>query len=127
MLQDPGGSVGAETDPTAGLSEFAAALAGGGGPPPQHEPPVPEGGGGSMLGAVGRTARARQRRANTVLDQQVARASLLLGFRPMDGEGTNTSNLEAVRHMRRAALLGDEEAHRTLGWMYNTGQFGESS
>lgn len=83
--------------------------------------------GGSMLGVVGRQARLRQRRANTVLEEQVARASLLLGYLHMDGEGTKASNLEAVRHMRRAALLGDEEAHRTLGWMYNTGQFGEGS
>lgn len=88
--------------------------------------PPPEAG-GSMLGVAGRAARAAQRQANTVLDQQIARASLLLGYLFMDGEGTKACNLEAVRHMRRAAALGDEEAHRTLGWMYNTGQFGERS
>eukprot|EP00892_Ulva_mutabilis_P012297 jgi/Ulvmu1/943/UM102_0026.1 len=84
-------------------------------------------GGGGMLGVVGRKARLRQRRSNSAVQEQVARASLLLGYLHMDGEGTKASNLEAVRHMRRAALLGDEEAHRTLGWMYNTGQFGEGS
>lgn len=85
------------------------------------------GGGGRMLGSVGRTARARQRVSNSNLQRQIASASLLLGYLHMDGEGTKVSNLEAVRHMRRASMLGDEEAHRTLGWMYNTGQFGEGS
>ena len=47
------------------------------------------------------------------------------GYLYLDGEGTKKDNKEAVNAMRRAAELGSDEAKRTLGWMYNTGQFGE--
>jgi TPR repeat protein len=52
-------------------------------------------------------------------------ALLMLGYLHLDGEGTKRDNMEAVSAMRRASELGSDEARRTLGWMYNTGQFGE--
>lgn len=56
--------------------------------------------------------------------ERLAHACLILGYLHMDGEGTRRDNGIAVRHMRAAAELGNPEAQTTLGWMYNTGQFG---
>jgi uncharacterized protein len=58
------------------------------------------------------------------IQQQQAQAHLILGYLFMDGEGTKQDLGEAVKHMRAAAERGNEEAETTLGWMYNTGQFG---
>jgi TPR repeat protein len=53
-----------------------------------------------------------------------SQASLILGYLHMDGEGTKRDNAVALQHMREAADNGSDEAKSTLGWMYNTGQFG---
>ena len=59
------------------------------------------------------------------LRRMLVDALLMLGYLHLDGEGTKRDNKEAVVVMRRAAELGSDEARRQLGWMYNTGQFGE--
>jgi TPR repeat protein len=59
------------------------------------------------------------------LSRMLVDALLMLGYLHLDGEGTKRDNREAVSAMRRASELGSDEARRTLGWMYNTGQFGE--
>ncbi|GAQ81685.1 hypothetical protein KFL_000870210 [Klebsormidium nitens] len=53
-----------------------------------------------------------------------AAAGLLLGYMHLDGEGIAApNNTEAVRWFRFAAELGNREAEKTLGWLWNTGQF----
>jgi TPR repeat protein len=56
--------------------------------------------------------------------RMTSQASLILGYLHMDGEGTKRDNEVALQHMRAAADHGSDEAKSTLGWMYNTGQFG---
>lgn len=67
----------------------------------------------------------RLRPESEALKRMLVDALLMLGYLHLDGEGTKRDNKEAVVALRRAAELGSDEARRTLGWMYNTGQFGE--
>ena len=66
-------------------------------------------------------ARQEETRRET---ERLAHARLILGYLHLDGEGTRRDNGAAVKHLRAAAELGSAEAQATLGWMYNTGQFG---
>jgi len=56
-------------------------------------------------------------------------ALLVHSFIALDGEGaTGKSDVEAaVRALRAARALGCSEAAKTLGYLYNTGQFGAAS
>jgi hypothetical protein len=56
-------------------------------------------------------------------------ALLVHSFIALDGEGaTGKSDVEAaVRALRAARALGCNEAAKTLGYLYNTGQFGAAS
>lgn len=56
-------------------------------------------------------------------------AALLLGYLEFDGLAGRAAwglgdRAEAVRAFRLAELCGVEEASTSLGWIYNTGQFG---
>lgn len=66
-----------------------------------------------------------QERAQSEQSDRIAHAHLMLGYLHLDGEGTRRDNGAAVTHMRAAAGRGNAEAQKTLGWMYNTGQFGK--
>ena len=82
-----------------------------------------EDGGGGAAGRPG--AQPRLSPESEALRRMLVDALLMLGYLHLDGEGTKRDNKEAVGAMRRAAALGSDEARRTLGWLYNTGQFGE--
>jgi len=47
----------------------------------------------------------------------------MLGYLCLDGEGTKLDYTEATRYFKLAISNGNLEAERTLGWMFNTGQF----
>ena len=53
----------------------------------------------------------------------IAVAATLLGFMHLDGP--LNSNTDAVQWFKLAAKNGSSTAEETLGWMYNTGQFGD--
>ena len=53
----------------------------------------------------------------------IAVAATLLGFSHLDGP--TSSNSTAVEWFKVAAENGSASAEETLGWMYNTGQFGD--
>ena len=53
----------------------------------------------------------------------IAVAATLLGFSHLDGP--TSSNSTAVQWFKVAAENGSVTAEETLGWMYNTGQFGD--
>ena len=53
----------------------------------------------------------------------IAVAATLLGFSHLDGP--TSSNSTAVEWFKMAAENGSVSAEETLGWMYNTGQFGD--
>lgn len=77
------------------------------------------------VGATSQVPPARLRPESEKLKRMLVDALLILGYLHLDGEGTKRDNQEAVVAMRRAAELGSDEARRTLGWLYNTGQFGD--
>ena len=52
-------------------------------------------------------------------------AALVLGFLHFDGEGCATDRPRACAYFRVAAAAGCDEAAKTLGWILNTGQYGE--
>lgn len=54
----------------------------------------------------------------------MARATLVLGYLHLDGEGTKEDKLEAVKFLKVSSSLGNTDAQKTLGFLYNTGQFG---
>lgn len=41
----------------------------------------------------------------------------------LSGEGTQPCNVTAVKWFKLAAEHGNKEADKTLGWLYNTGQY----
>lgn len=53
----------------------------------------------------------------------LATAAGIIGFLHLDGEGTQAYNVTAVKWFKVAAENGNLEALKTLGWLYNTGQF----
>ena len=53
----------------------------------------------------------------------IAVAATLLGFITLDGVAT--SNSDAVSWFKLAAANGSDTAEETLGWLYNTGQYGD--
>jgi TPR repeat protein len=50
-------------------------------------------------------------------------AAVIIGFLHLDGEGTQPCNVTAVKWFKLAAEHGNKEADKTLGWLYNTGQY----
>lgn len=54
----------------------------------------------------------------------LAASATILGYLHMDGEGTKTDNLLATKWFAIGKEHGNKEAEKTLGWMWNTGQFG---
>mmetsp|Transcript_19505 Transcript_19505/g.23371 ORF Transcript_19505/g.23371 Transcript_19505/m.23371 type:complete len:267 (-) Transcript_19505:249-1049(-) len=58
--------------------------------------------------------------------ERLAQVALMLGYMHMDGDGTRTDNAEAMKWMLVAKSCGSKDAESTLGWMYNTGQYGET-
>jgi TPR repeat protein len=46
-----------------------------------------------------------------------------MGYLFQDGEGTQACNVTAVKWFRVASSNGNVEATKTLGWLYNTGQY----
>eukprot|EP00271_Cylindrocystis_brebissonii_P013734 TRINITY_DN3391_c0_g1_i1.p1 TRINITY_DN3391_c0_g1~~TRINITY_DN3391_c0_g1_i1.p1 ORF type:complete len:257 (+),score=58.44 TRINITY_DN3391_c0_g1_i1:847-1617(+) len=53
-----------------------------------------------------------------------AAAALLLGYMYLDGEGTQRiDHGEAVKWFKAAGALGCREAEKTIGWLWNTGQY----
>ena len=53
----------------------------------------------------------------------LATAAGIMGFLHLDGEGTQACNSNAVKWFRVASSNGNKEASKTLGWLYNTGQY----
>eukprot|EP00227_Mantoniella_beaufortii_P020463 CAMPEP_0197587354 /NCGR_PEP_ID=MMETSP1326-20131121/9009_1 /TAXON_ID=1155430 /ORGANISM="Genus nov. species nov., Strain RCC2288" /LENGTH=260 /DNA_ID=CAMNT_0043152073 /DNA_START=62 /DNA_END=844 /DNA_ORIENTATION=- len=53
----------------------------------------------------------------------LATAAGIMGFLHLDGEGTQANNVTAVKWFKVAAEAGNLEATKTLGWLYNTGQY----
>eukprot|EP00740_Mantoniella_antarctica_P024244 CAMPEP_0198702894 /NCGR_PEP_ID=MMETSP1468-20131203/389026_1 /TAXON_ID=1461545 /ORGANISM="Mantoniella sp, Strain CCMP1436" /LENGTH=159 /DNA_ID=CAMNT_0044461499 /DNA_START=518 /DNA_END=996 /DNA_ORIENTATION=- len=53
----------------------------------------------------------------------LATAAGIMGFLHLDGEGTQACNVTAVKWFKVAAENGNIEADKTLGWLYNTGQY----
>lgn len=54
----------------------------------------------------------------------LASAATILGYLHMDGEGTKIDNIQATKWFAIGKANGNKEAEQTLGWMYNTGQYG---
>mmetsp|Transcript_29910 Transcript_29910/g.53543 ORF Transcript_29910/g.53543 Transcript_29910/m.53543 type:complete len:285 (-) Transcript_29910:378-1232(-) len=52
---------------------------------------------------------------------------LILGFILFDGEGVARDIEEAVRSFKKAVAYGSKDAEKTLGSIYNTGQYGAAS
>lgn len=52
-----------------------------------------------------------------------AHAALMLGFMYLDGEGTKTDVVEAVKWFKKASSHGNGEAQKQLGVLFNTGQY----
>ena len=50
-------------------------------------------------------------------------AACIMGYLFQDGEGTQACNVTAVKWFRVASSNGNVEATKTLGWLYNTGQY----
>eukprot|EP00898_Chlorokybus_atmophyticus_P003133 jgi/Chlat1/3820/Chrsp26S03972 len=57
------------------------------------------------------------------IEDAVSVLQLLLGYIYHDGEGTRSDNSEAVRWFKFAVSLGNREAGRMLGMLWNTGQY----
>lgn len=55
--------------------------------------------------------------------ESMATAAGIMGFLHLDGEGTQACNVTAVKWFKVAAEHGNREADKTLGWLYNTGQY----
>ena len=55
--------------------------------------------------------------------ESMATAAGIMGFLHLDGEGTQACNVTAVKWFKIAAEHGNREADKTLGWLYNTGQY----
>ena len=55
--------------------------------------------------------------------ESLATAAGIMGFLHLDGEGTQACNTSAVKWFRVAQSNGNKEASKTLGWLYNTGQY----
>ena len=51
-------------------------------------------------------------------------AATMLGYLHMDGDGTKMDNIQATKWFAVGKANGNKEAEKTLGWMWNTGQFG---
>lgn len=49
---------------------------------------------------------------------------MCLGYLFLDGEVGSPDNQRAVEWFQVSAQNGSKEAQRTLGWMFNTGQYG---
>jgi hypothetical protein len=90
--------------------------------PPEPEP--------ELCGAVDAALAACSDASLRHCPRPLLREALLVhGFISLDGEGaTGKSDVEAaVRALRVASALGCNEAASTLGFLYNTGQFGQGS
>jgi len=59
-----------------------------------------------------------------ISSQLLSSAATILGYLHMDGEGTKIDNVAATKWFAIGKAHGNKEAERTLGWMWNTGQFG---
>ena len=54
----------------------------------------------------------------------LSQAAVLLGYLHLDGEGIKEDKELAVKWMKLSSSLGNVDAQTTLGFLYNTGQFG---
>ncbi|KAI8463773.1 MAG: hypothetical protein J3K34DRAFT_494207 [Monoraphidium minutum] len=86
-----------------------------GAPPPAAPPPPPPAAAATVDPEMAVDAATRAR----VLRE----ASLVLGYLHFDGEGAAQDATRAAALFRAAAAAGCQEAAKTLGWIYNTGQF----
>ena len=55
--------------------------------------------------------------------EDLSTAACIMGYLFQDGEGTQACNVTAVKWFRVASSNGNVEATKTLGWLYNTGQY----
>jgi TPR repeat protein len=55
--------------------------------------------------------------------EDLSTAACIMGYLFQDGEGTQACNVTAVKWFRVASTNGNVEATKTLGWLYNTGQY----
>lgn len=69
-------------------------------------------------------AAVAERQAAALHARVLCQAGLVLGYLCFDGEGTRIDKLEAVKYLKLAAGAGCKEAQQVLGWIFNTGQFG---
>ena len=67
--------------------------------------------------------KAVRNRDTPLASNSLATAAGIMGFLHLDGEGTQACNATAVKWFKIAAENGNLEALKTLGWLYNTGQF----
>ena len=68
-------------------------------------------------------SKAVKNRTAPLAPESMATAAGIMGFLHLDGEGTQACNATAVKWFKVAAEHGNREADKTLGWLYNTGQY----